>query len=94
MRKPSDLRAVLDDADVTLSDCIRAFATDEADPHIQAARATMHKEGSLEIGEPTVVSECPDANGAYVMAWVWVETPEAPDTSTMPLDLALPPTPA
>ena len=80
------LRAVLDDADVTLGDCIQAFAADENDPHLQVARAILHQEGVLEIGEPACVSHCPDSNGAYVMAWVWVEMPEAPDTGAMPLD--------
>lgn len=84
-RKPADLRAVLDDADVTLGDCIQAFAADENDPYVVLARQ-HHKVGVLELGEPTYVSETP--SGAYVMAWIWVPKPEVVDgdSCTMPLE--------
>jgi hypothetical protein len=70
---PSSLHAVLEDADVTLSDCIAAFATPEDHPAIIHARATLHDPGTLEFGEPTFVSETP--NGCYVLAWAWVPYP-------------------
>lgn len=84
-RKSADLRAVLDDADVTLSDCIEAFAADENDPYVVLARQ-QHKPGVLELGEPTYVSETP--SGAYVMAWIWIPKPEVVDgdSCTMPLE--------
>ena len=84
-RKPADLRAVLDDADVTLGDCIQAFAADENDPYVFLARQ-HHKVGVLELGEPTYVSETP--SGAYVMAWIWIPKPEVVDgdSCTMPLE--------
>lgn len=84
-RKPADLRAVLDDADVTLGDCIQAFAADENDPYVVLARQ-HHKVGVLELGEPTYVSETP--SGAYVMAWIWIPKPEVVDgdSCTMPLE--------
>ena len=86
-RKPADLRAVLDDADVTLGDCIQAFAADENDPYVVLARQ-HHKVGVLELGEPTYVSETP--SGAYVMAWIWIPKPEVVggDSCTMPLETA------
>ena len=79
------LRAVLDDADVTLGDCIQAFAADENDPYVILARQ-HHEVGVLELGEPTYVSETP--SGAYVMAWIWVPKPEVVDgdSCTMPLE--------
>lgn len=85
--KPADLRAVLDDADVTLGDCIHAFAADENDPYVILARQ-HHEVGVLELGEPTYVSETP--SGAYVMAWIWVPKPEVVDgdSLTMPLGSA------
>lgn len=84
-RKPADLRAVLDDADVTLGDCIIAFAADENNPYVVLARQ-HHKVGVLELGEPTYVSETP--SGAYVMAWIWIPKPEVVDgdSCTMPLE--------
>ncbi len=87
-----DLCMRLNTENLTFADCIYGFASPEDDPHIIAARSTRHQEGVLEIGEPTIASGCP--GGAYVMAWVWVETPEHPDTDslTMPLDFAPPPT--
>jgi hypothetical protein len=85
--KPADLRAVLDDADVTLGDCIIAFAADENNPYVVLARQ-QHKPGVLELGEPTHVNEMPD--GAYVMAWIWIPKPEQidGDSCAMPLDSA------
>jgi hypothetical protein len=83
--KPADLRAVLDDADVTLADCIHAFVADENDPYVVLARQ-HHEVGVLELGEPTYVSETP--SGAYVMAWIWIPKPEVVDgdSCTMPLE--------
>ena len=80
------LRAVLDDADVTLGDCISAFAADENDPYVILARQ-KHEPGVLELGEPTTISETP--SGAYVLAWLWIPKPELVDgdSCTMPLDL-------
>ncbi len=82
---PQELRAVLDDADVTLGDCISAFAADENDPYVILARR-QHDPGVLELGEPTFVSETP--SGAYVLAWIWVAKPELidGDSQTTPLD--------
>lgn len=86
----AELRAVLEDADVNLGDCISAFATDENHPAIVLARARLHKPCELEIGEPTYVSETP--SGCYVLAWAWVPKPEEADgdSLTMPLNLGEP----
>ena len=69
MTNPTKLRRLLDVADVTLGDCIAAFAASERDPYVIAARR-QHEPGVLELGEPTFVSETP--TGAYVLAWLWV----------------------
>lgn len=41
----------------------------------EQAKATLHRDGELEIDDNAVVSTGAD-RGAYVAAWVWVEDPE------------------
>lgn len=65
---PAKLRAVLDDAEVTFSDCVAAFATDPAHPAIAAAR----EQGVDDMSDPPIVSEGNDPNGDFILAWVWV----------------------
>jgi hypothetical protein len=69
---PASLRATLDDAGVSLGDCIEAFAAPEDHPAVVQARR-QHEPGTLEVGEPTFVAEMP--SGAYVLAWLWVPYP-------------------
>jgi len=61
-------------AGATLEDCIRIFGVlTEQDPWARRAFVERHVNGDLELGSHTVVSESND--GAYVLCWVWVETP-------------------
>lgn len=85
---PAQLRAVLDDADVTFADCIQAFGEDDNHPAVVLARANHHREGELEIGWPTITSAHENGGGTYVMAWIWVPKPEEVDGDSliMPLD--------
>ena len=54
------------------------------------------EEGVVEIDDGAIVSidDTPGAepNGAYVMGWVWVETPEKPEAAEPP-EAATPPPP-
>lgn len=60
------------------SDFVAPFGdTEESSPFVKAAReAVARKEGSLEVDEPTIVSDG-DKNGSYVMGWIWVSNEEA-----------------
>lgn len=77
------VEALLDQG-VTLADVIRVCAERDASAEsrrlIQLARAQWHREGEIEIDEPTVVSGSDDA-GDYVLAWVWVDAPSVDDPS-------------
>ena len=83
-KTPAELRSVFDDADVTFADCVAAFAAPADDIHVAAVRGIHNND--IEIWDETVVHWSGDA-GAYVMAWVWVDTPETidGDTAAMPL---------
>lgn len=89
MPTPVELRSVLDDAGVTFSDCVAAFAAPADDPLVAAARVQYHRDGEIEIDQNTVRSGSQGSNGDYVLAWVWVDDPEEidGDSCTMPLDL-------
>jgi hypothetical protein len=62
-------------AGLTFSDCTHAFGSDEFDSYVQAARLHV-REGELEVDTPAVVSRGAD-DGAYVMAWIWIDNQEA-----------------
>jgi hypothetical protein len=56
--------------------CVAEFgAGAEEASLIERAREQYVHEGEVEIDDDPVVSRGDD-NGAYVMAWVWVENPE------------------
>jgi hypothetical protein len=63
--------------DVKFADCVEAFATDNNNPHVAIARNEYHRDGEIEIDDRVVVSE--SDHGAYVMAWIWVDTPDGVD---------------
>lgn len=64
----------LKEAGLGFRDCIAAFSEDDDNPYVKAAREIHHVEGEVEVDEFTVVSKDDDAEGAYVMAWVWVSS--------------------
>ena len=88
MPTSAELRAVLDDAGVTFSDCVAAFAAPADNPLVEAARGRYHRDGEIEIDQNTVLSGSEGTGGDYVLAWVWVNAPEEVDgdSCTMPLD--------
>lgn len=59
-------------------DFVAPFGVDaESSPYVKAAKERLSsEEGSLEVDEPTIVSESSDG-GAYVMAWLWIGDDEA-----------------
>ena len=57
---------------MTFPDCVRAFGVDtETNDYAKRGVAFYQKDGEVEIDNPTVLSESNE--GAYVMAWVWVD---------------------
>lgn len=69
----------LKDAGLTFSDCVKVFGVErDKDPHASAAFEQKHRDGELEIDDTTVVSDSDD--GAYVMAWVWVDKDDKDDS--------------
>lgn len=62
---------------LTFSQCVEAFADPAEARTVEKARG-MAREGELEVDEITVVSRGED-NGAYVMAWLWVEDDDDAD---------------
>ena len=86
-RSPKELRAVLDDAGVTFSDCIEAFGDDNNHPSVVIARDRYHMPGEVEIGWPTIVSAHENGTGDFVMAWLWIPKPEQADTDSLPMPL-------
>lgn len=60
------------------SDFVAPFGDDaDSSPYVKAAREQVaSQEGSLEVDEPTIVSQGDD-DGAYVMGWIWVSNEEA-----------------
>lgn len=53
---------------------------DEADPYVVEARSQHHIEGECEIDDWAIPSE--GEGGAYVMAWIWVDSDDAGLTFT------------
>lgn len=76
---------------LTFADCVRFFGERTAREQriAQLARARLKREGELEIDDVTVVSEGED-NGAYVMAWVWLDFSGAPGFSKEPVEPSRP----
>lgn len=66
--------------DVTIGDCITAFAldmTDNDNAFADAAWSKWNRDGEIEIDDRAIVSGGYGGSGAYVMAWVWVANEEA-----------------
>jgi hypothetical protein len=68
------LRALIEEG-LCFSDCVRAFAAEEEDPYVVAARRIHGDEGSVEIDDRAVLSD--SCEGNYVSAWVWVSDEDA-----------------
>lgn len=63
---------------LTFSDCVDVFGVErDTDPQARKAFEIHHREGEVEIDSTTVISE--SSEGAYVMAWVWVDDPDSDD---------------
>lgn len=74
------LARLIDEHGLIFADCVRAFSerqTEVAAEYIELARERWHDEGTVEIDDWTIVSGCDGASGDYVLAWVWVDSPEA-----------------
>ena len=73
---PAESLVALIEAGLSFGECVHAFAArEDYDPAvIAAARRRYEREGEIEIDDSAIVSEGED--GAYVMAWVFVD-PEA-----------------
>lgn len=68
------LLATLEANNLTLSDCMRAFAADDDDPYAVACRDMM-EDGNLEMDNNVITSEGND--GAYVLVWKFVSKEDA-----------------
>lgn len=69
-RKAAALAAI---TDLNFGDVTRFFAEKNEEPFaVGLARDQWEKEGEIEIDDYAIVSNGSD-NGAYVMAWVWVD---------------------
>jgi len=69
-----DALAKLKERGLTFNDCIEAFGVErDEDRYASKAWEEKHRDGELEIDDTTVVSDSDD--GAYVLAWVWVDLP-------------------
>lgn len=62
-------------AGLRFSDILNVYGDDESDPYVRAAKANA-EDGAIEVDTPAVVSRGA-ANGAYVLAWMWVDDDEA-----------------
>lgn len=72
----------LKDSGLEFRHCIEVFGESDSNPFIKAARQAHYVEGEIEMDDVAVVSKNDDADGAYVMAWLWVSNdPAAPATS-------------
>ena len=67
------------DAGLTFGEAVNRFAARQRrdqpalDRYIERARMTWRRDGAIEIDDPgVIVSEGAD-DGAYVLAWVWVD---------------------
>lgn len=68
----AELRA-MKEAGLEFGHCTAVFGeSSDSNPFVKAARSELQKDGEVEIDDPAVVSQADDADGAYVMAWVWV----------------------
>jgi hypothetical protein len=84
--KRTDKRAALSAIKgLTFADCVRFFAgrSDRERHIVRLARERMMQDGELELDEPGIVSEGAD-NGAYVMAWVWLDFAGEPGLDKKP----------
>ena len=67
------------DSGLTLGEVLNAFASRASDYEARLAakaRAEHHKDGELEIDDNAVCSVGDESEGGYVLAWVWVQSPE------------------
>lgn len=72
---PQKLLARAIAAGATFSDFITLYAeqnSDQDEEIIAAAREEHHREGEVEIDDPTICSGS-GGPGDYVLAWVWVD---------------------
>jgi hypothetical protein len=58
--------------------CVRAFAEKQSPEELKYSELARNRnrDGELEVDETSVVS-LSDDNGAYVMAWLWVNGPDS-----------------
>ncbi len=70
---------VLIDAGLTFGQAVNLFAArqrrdePDLDRYIEGARLTYHRDGEVEIDDPGVIVSEGGDDGAYVLAWVWVD---------------------
>ncbi len=72
------LQALIDQG-LTFSDCMATFTANQSEAekaYIAAAREFHEREGDLEFDDHVMVSMGND-DGAYVLAWKWVEDTDA-----------------
>jgi stress-induced morphogen len=72
----SDLQAV-DPKSPLFARMVRNLSAQADTPqqqYVERARRLYHKAGEIEIEDDALVSTSPDTPGAYVMAWVWVDS--------------------
>ncbi|HZO99877.1 MAG TPA: hypothetical protein VFD30_06270 [Terriglobia bacterium] len=74
VRKAAKYEALRAIEGLTFGDCVEFFGEQDSRERriAKLARKRLTDPGELEIDEPTVLSEGDD-NGAYVMAWAWVD---------------------
>lgn len=80
MSRPQEALEVLIGMGLTFSDCLKAFAARRSEKEmafVKAAKQLHHDEGTLEVDDAAQVSIDDPEVGAYVMAWVWVDSDEA-----------------
>lgn len=61
---------------LTIGDCIRAFAIDNENPYVKAARL-MIESPDEEIDDATVIASDAEEGGAFVLTWRWVSDENA-----------------
>ncbi len=71
------------DAGLTFGQALNLFAArqrrdaPDLDRYVEGARMTWHRDGAVEVDDPgVIVSEGAD-DGAYVLAWLWVDNESA-----------------
>lgn len=61
---------------LAFGEIVNLIGVDDSNPYVAAAHEhRLLNEGTLEVDGKTVVSE--SENGAYVMAWLWVDNDDA-----------------